>query len=883
MNVMKSFTLRSLSRNKKRTAVTIIGVIISAAMITAVTTFLASFISLIQRDAIVREGNWHAVIQDVSAENLGIIEKSDVVDAAIYNRELGCALIDNETISDTNTKPYYFVQQYNTPGFDQMSVKLASGRLPQSSDEVIVSSDLAKGTDISYSIGDEITLEIGHRFTPGGIQLEDNSYYYYETNEGGTETRTEVFKPEQTMTFTVVGIMEPPTFEKSWGAGFGVLGYLDTTSLKPDDTVNVYMTVSHPDRSMFETLPVLAQQAGATTDQVQFNNDLLRYNGIVKDDNVYDFFMGFAAVIIIIIMAASISLIYNAFAISVSERTRQLGLLSSVGATKHQKRASVYFEGLFIGAIGVPLGILAGIGGMAVTLAAIQPLMANFFNVSNGLTLSLVVMPVALIADAVLSAVTIFISVWIPARRASRITPIDAIRQTGDIRLTRRVVRTSKLTRALFGFEAEVALKNLKRNRRKYRSTVISLAISLVLFLTVSTYAKMTTFKSGATNYGTNYDISVNYQHMSDAERENLSQQVLALDGITGYTHTADLIGYVPVTADQLTEYSKQFAMYPEGGDFSVSIVSLDDSSFSEYAKAVGINPADYTDPQHPKAILINHGQDYIPSGDGGLKKASGDILNVRPGDSFPFTAGDLMQDSSQPERSVTFELSVGAVTDERPMGRLIQSFYDPAFVVSAPVFDAFTQNLSGDEVRNYVGYSDYMTTDDDVLLEKDLTGLNERVQKGYYIHNIHSAARAEKSLSTFLGVFVYGFITLISLICIANIFNTVSTSIALRRREFAMLRSVGMTPGSFNRMVRFESIFYGLKGLLWGLPISVFIAWILYRLQLSVLSSGFTLPWVSYGFGVLMILIIVFSTMMYATHRIKKENIIDALKEENI
>ncbi len=887
MNVMKSFTLRSLSRNKKRTAVTIIGVIISAAMITAVTTFFASLISLIQRDAIVREGNWHAVIRDVSAENLGVVERSNSVDAAIYNRELGCALIDSENTSDSNAKPYLFIQQYNTPGFDQMSVKLAAGRLPQSSGEVLVSENLARGTNTAYDIGDIITLELGHRKTPDGSPLEDNSYYYYETNEDGTETYTEVFKPEREMTYTVVGIMEAPTFEKSWSAGFGMLGYIDTAALTPDEAVNVYLTAAHPDRSLFTAVPALAEEAGVSADNVQYNNDLLRYSGIVKDDNVYDFVTGFAAVIIVIIMAASISLIYNAFAISVSERTRQLGLLSSVGATKRQKRASVYFEGLFIGAVGVPIGILAGLGGMAVTLAAIQPLMANFFNVSRGLTLSLVVLPVALIADAALSAVTIFISVWIPARRASRITPIDAIRQSGDIRLTRRAVKTSKLTRALFGFEAEVALKNLKRNRRKYRSTVISLVISLVLFLTVSTYAQMTTFISGATQYGTNFDIEVNYNRMSDAERDGLSQQVQAQEGITGYTRTASLYGYIPVTDGQLTENAKLYAVnHPaslQENSFAVYVMSLDDSSFKKYAETVGVNLTDYTDPQHPKAILINHGQDYIASEDGKLKKASGDVLNVRPGDSFPFTIGDVPEVSGEPERPVTFDFITGAVTDERPMGQLIGGFYTPAFVVSQSVLNALMQNLNQQDIQNYIGYSDFITTEDDVLLEKALTDLNERVQRGYYIYNIHSATRAEQSLSTFLGVFVYGFITLISLICIANIFNTVSTSIALRRREFAMLRSVGMTPGSFNRMVRFESIFYGLKGLLWGLPISVFIAWVLYRLQLSVLSSGFTLPWISYGFGVLMILVIVFSTMMYATHRIKKENIIDALKEENL
>ena len=882
MNIIRSFTLRSLSRNKKRTIVTIIGVIISAAMITAVTTFFASFLSLVQRDCIASEGNWHAEICDVPAASLSAIEQSSAVNAAILNRKIGCALIDPSDDSETDSKPYLFIQQYDAAGFSQMSVRLVSGHLPQNSNEVIVSENLLKGTDKAYGVGDKITLNVGHRYMPDGTQLDDNSYYYYDTNDDGTTT-TETFKPEKDMTFSIVGIMEAPSFEQSWGAGYGVLGYVDADALTPADTVNVYLTASHINRELYQTIPALAEKAGVASDQVKYHNELLRYYGVVKDDNMYGFIVGFAAIIIIIIMAASISLIYNAFAISVSERTRQLGLLSSVGATRQQKRSSVYFEGLFIGAIGIPLGILAGIGGMAVTLAAIQPLLEGFFNASAGLTLSLVVPPFALIADVVLSAVTIFISVWVPAKRASRITPIDAIRQTGDIRLTKKAVHTSRLTRALFGFEAEVALKNLKRNRKKYRATVVSLVISLVLFLTVSTYAQMSTALSDTASYGANYDIEINYQRMADAARDNLSQQVRALDGITGYTRTASLYGYIPVSSDQLTEYSEPFAVHPEGGSFDVTILYLDDSSFEEYAKTVGVNPADYTNPQNPKAILINHGKGYISLSDGSQTKASGDILNVSVGDKFPFTVGDTTEDSSQTAQPVSMELSVGAVTDARPMGTLIQGFYSPAFVVSRAVFDTLRQNISSDVIKNYLSYSDYMTTDDDVLLEKALTELNTHLQKGYHINNLHSAARSEQSVSTFLGVFVYGFIILISLICIANIFNTVSTSIALRRREFAMLRSVGMTPKSFNRMVRFESVFYGIKGLLWGLPISVLIAWILHCLQLSVLSSSFTLPWVSYGVAILMILVIVFSTMMYATHRIKKENIIDALKEENI
>jgi putative ABC transport system permease protein len=134
-----------------------------------------------------------------------------------------------------------------------------------------------------------------------------------------------------------------------------------------------------------------------------------------------------------------------------------------------------------------------------------------------------------------------------------------------------------------------------------------------------------------------------------------------------------------------------------------------------------------------------------------------------------------------------------------------------------------------------------------------------------------------------FLGVLIYGFITLITLICIANIFNTVSTNISLRRKEFAMLRSVGMTPASFRKMIRYESIFYGLKGLMYGLPLSLIMAYLLYRINRTVMDFAFTLPWKNYAVAVLMILAIVLATMLYASAKVRKENIIEALKEENM
>jgi putative ABC transport system permease protein len=438
-------------------------------------------------------------------------------------------------------------------------------------------------------------------------------------------------------------------------------------------------------------------------------------------------------------------------------------------------------------------------------------------------------------------------------------------------------VKTSGLTRALFGFEATVALKNLKRSRKKYRATIVSLVISIVLFLTVSMYASMTQTIYGVTEDGFNFDIAVSYSNVSDAQRDSVNESITSLDLVTGHTQAMRSGGDIAINESMLSESSKM--VYGDVGDsspFGADLIALDKESFRAYADAVGVSEEAFADTASPKAILINYGQSYHTITDEKVTKISGDILNVQKGDTLSFYTNPENKDDAA-------ALTIGAVTDERPMGTLIQSMTNVTLVVSEDVFNAVVSTIES-LTPDGVNHTLFVTTSDDQKLEKQLSQvLRTLPDSSSYVFNVQSQNRSQQSLNTFLGVFVYGFIILISLICIANIFNTVSTNIALRRREFAMLRSVGMTPGGFNRMVRFESIFYGLKALLFGLPISVLISYLLYQTQQSILISGFTLPWESYGFAVLMLLVIVFSTMLYSTHKIKKENIIDALKDENL
>ncbi|HBM80497.1 MAG TPA: cell division protein FtsX, partial [Clostridiaceae bacterium] len=354
----------------------------------------------------------------------------------MLSRNIGYARLNG---SKNDQKPYLFIEQYDMKNNIKFPTTLVAGRMPQNDGELVLSQHIQTNGGVTYHIGDKLKLNIGKRIGSDGKELlQDTSLQSGNTkDEKGEVTYEEKLVPESTKIYTVVGIIKRPNFEPRWAPGYTAVTYLDESALKPDDNVNVTILAGKLTHHFFDDVNSLAGSVGKDANEVEFNDELLRYYGAVKDDNTQTIIYGFVLIMIVIIMIASISLIYNAFAISVSERTRQLGMLASVGATKGQKRQNVYFEALLIGLVGIPAGIAAGIAGIGITIFALRPLMESFTSFSSyGLQLELVVSPLSIAVAVVFAALTIFISAWIPARRASRIMPIDAIRQTKEIKLT---------------------------------------------------------------------------------------------------------------------------------------------------------------------------------------------------------------------------------------------------------------------------------------------------------------------------------------------------------------------------------------------------------------------------------------------------------------
>lgn len=872
MNIMNKLTLRTLKENKRRTFITIIGVIISVAMITAVCTIAVSFMDTLQRQEIAHGGEWHVAYENVDINQLEGILQDKNTKTSFITKDIGYAELAG---SKNEYKPYLFLQEFNMAAFRYFPVNLVEGRLPLAPNEVIISEHIWDNGQVELKLGDTLTLEVGERYyeDPDFLDVELDQNWSLNAIEGKNQ---ETLVNTKTVELEIVGIMERPSWEPYSAPGYTIVSYLNESELQPGDTFDVYVLLKKLNRSVFDDAEKLADDLNI--DNVKYNYSLLRLYGVTDDDSLNRFMYSIAAILMGIILVGSVSLIYNAFAISVSERARYLGMLSSIGATKKQKRNSVFFEGFVIGAISIPIGILAGVLGIGVTFIFINSFLESALGISE--KLKVVVTTWSIFVAVGVSALTIFISAYNPARKASKISAIDAIRQTQDIKLTRKQVKTSKLIRKLFGFEAEIGLKNLKRNKRRYTATVFSLVVSIVLFLSIAYFTNNLKRAYEMTQLDAKYDLYVSFpMDKENSENRGAADLIMKFDDVTEANLMLNTYGYTQVDDQMLgrgyLDWLKEVEEYmaEPRNQYHVTLYGLSEESLKTYMEKAGIK-ADLSG-NKPKAIVVNQNvyKDYETG-----QYVELEVFNGKVGDTLTLTTEKWDEEGS---KKITLgDVEIAALTAELPLG--ISKENTPNMlniIISEEDYLKMVSNGESD-YSSYPYYNLYLNSKDPAKTEKEIKDLS---LTGMHTFNYHQALETDKQFATMLSVFIYGFISLITAISVANIFNTISTSIALRKREFAMLKSVGMTPKSFNKMINFESVFYGMKALLYGLPISIGIMYIEYISFQESFVYSFQLPWTEIMIAVLSVFIIVGSAMLYSSAKIKKENIIEGLRQENL
>ena len=884
MNVFHKVTLQTLKKNRVRTWITIFGVLLSTAMVCAVTTIVASFQGYYRDIEVYASGDWYGRVEGASPALRQQLDQDRRIAHVASAQVLGYA----QSESQNEDKPYIYLLGADETFFQTMPVHY-TGRLPAAEGEILVPTHyLQQGNGgATVALGDQLTLGLGDRTIDGESLTQSNPY-----------TDGEVFTASREKTYTVVGFYERPDFEDYSAPGYT---FLTVPEAGGPQTYLLYYKTTTPAK--------LAEVIAGYHLPEDENWGLLAAEGVFQYDNFGRVFFRLAAMLIFLIVLGSVSLIYSAFSISVSQRTQQFGLLRSVGATKKQLRRSIFYEAAVISAIGIPLGIVCGLGGIGVTLYFIGDM---FRSLANGeIPMQMRVSWVSVGAAGGIAIVTVAISVWIPAKRATKVTALEAIRQSKDIRQSGREVRVSKLTWKLFGLEGALAKKYFRRNRRRYRATVVSLVLSLVLFISTNAFCLYLTQSVDRTAGVSNYDV---YWKLEGADPEALYPELLQAKGVTGGIYFCEAWQTILVTKDQLDSSFLQFARQ-DNGYFDLAEALQDDSftdplainiwvyyiadeSYRDFLTAQGLDPEPYLENPVPAVYNQGTGVLYQPTADGGLDRqtyvyqllADGvDTLVLRGGTgNWRYTAeGEPVLDQATdyfygessggdlylPVKTQT--IALGQEVTSLPMG-----IDEPE---GAACYLLYPYSAAPEEIRAQTAF--YCTSADHRATTQALETI--MLEQGAYtgagqVVDVRESESSQRNLVTIINTFSYGFIVLISLIAVANVFNTMSTNVALRRREFAMLRSVGMTRGGINRMMNYECLLYGLRALAFGLPISGVMTVLIYRMVADTVTDTFQISWGAVAVAVCSIFVVVFATMLYAMNRIKKENPIEALKDEN-
>lgn len=740
-----------------------------------------------------------------------------------------------------------------------MQLMILEGRMPENSNEIVIPEHLIKSGKINYTIGEKITLNLGKRQTKDGLELTQEDALLTdesEETESSSKSKSETEDLEEIVdtkehTYTIVGIIERSNYKGI--EGFSAPGYTAISYMDNENDINtanisvLYSNLKDFQKKTEDIKSVIEKNIGSSV-TVSYNSSLIDYEGGVSDTTMASLY-SVGAVVIVIIILSSVFVIRNSFSISVSEKTKQYGMLSSIGATKKQIKKSVLYEGFYIGIIGIPLGILCGMLAVVILLQVVNVLLGDSLNEKCVFSIPIL----AIIASIVISAITIYLSCILPARRASKISPIEAIRGNDDIKIKAKKVKTSKITKKLFGIGGVIASKNLKRNKKKYRTTVISLVVSISIFISLSSFLDYGGKIVNVYYKDLGYDISV-----YDGTVENYNE-ITKLDNVEEYSYS-----YMTEGSVDINKYGSEFGkkrIAKDGEETnSITIILINNDYFKKFIEHLGIQSTNYKD----IAILEDDAYEYIDE-----KTVFENYYSLKTGDSIEITL------TNGEKRTI----KISKKTDERPMG------YKNVYSNGGYLFvsEDFIQDKS-DKKSFHVGGLLIKSQNPDEL-ENEINNLKKtnNLYSKLYINNISKYVEENQKIILLISIFLYGFIAVITLIGVTNIFNTITTNMILRSKEFANLKSVGMTTKEFNRMIRLESILYGLKSLLIGIPLGLIGSYCIYNGIAKGLDFGYILPLKSIIIAIIFVFIIVGLTMKYSLNKINKQNIIETIREDNI
>lgn len=948
MNLMKTLTLKNLKLNRKRTIVTIVGIILATALLSALVTLVSSFqYSMIEYQK-QKGGDFHVKFSNVKMSELSEFKNNRNIESTFETMGMGFAKLDGCKNED---KPYAYVMATDEAGFEKGCFNLIEGRMAKNEDEIVIPRHLKTNGRIDIKVGDEITLDIGKRYDSNTESVIWENIAYEHEAETLTDTVTKRYK--------VVGIMERPGYgmEDYSAAGYTFVTYSDELAAidngtksevnEADTTLTVYSRYTQKalrnkdavtadiigvDEKLFEksnnsSVEMSAEESDRFLKEMEnakydiyINRFLISYECVFPIDGTFKALFTVAAVVALIIILTSVYCIKNSFNISITEKIRQYGMLASVGATRRQIKSSVKTEAAMLGVVGIPVGTMSGILASFILVKVVNALSAGWLNFALSFHTSLP----ALILAVILSIATIYFSATGSARRAAKVTPLEAIRNTKEIKIKSAKLKTPAIIGRIWGIGGVISYKNIKRNKKKYRTTVTSIVICSVTFIVISYFMSMAFSVVGMSYASVDYNIGINMSCKKDLDIEKLSELLSGIEGAKDYLVGAgyDFDVSKPEYTKEYGEYCRQ--VYDNSEDVSQMflITVLDDKSYDKYASDAGIKNA------AAGAILVNkctfdvyneNSSKYVKKEMELYKYKAGDTIecgyNVYDDASSDDNAAEGDTESSTEDNNAveggteistednsgyvdeetinngvrkTVDVTIAGVTDKVPIG--YKGYSNTLLFMNQKGFESlWGDGKNGNEIKpGYASYSAYVVAENadeyQDTFEKETEENPEYSQISFYVSNLDKEMRDEKSLFTLLGVFAYGLIVVIALIGITNIINTLSTGMELRSREFATLRSIGMTDKQFVGMVRLESVFISVKALVIGVPLGILISYLLCvmmnRMDDVIIYEP---PYKAIILCILVVIMLIYAIMKLSMTKLRHNNIIETIKNENL
>jgi putative ABC transport system permease protein len=625
------------------------------------------------------------------------------------------------------------------------------------------------------------------------------------------------------------------------------------TEIDENGTTSLYVRLKAPTGNIWGQFSDITDRAGVEEYSGGINTDLLIAEGHVPDPYakaIYSIAVG----LILIIMCASIIVVSNAFRVSAGERTKQFGTLKSAGATSRQIRSSVLYEAFYLSIIGIPIGLAVGLSVEAIGMYLANVLLrdVNALSVNNNLHFSFTVTSEIVLFSVIISAATVFISAYLPARKAAKLSAIDAIRARGEIKIKAKKVKTSRLTRVLFGFEGELAAKSMKRSRRSYRATVAAIAASVVLFVVGSSFGDILMSAMGVFYPNVSITALATYNSsdapLSDEQTDELTARFREYEGAS-----VTMIGSVYGVADLsglINEQGLEAYRRDDGAEMSVSLIEVDDEYYARLCRlsgakdgeAISLNYLLYRNSENKREIVY-------PFND----SSKSFTVKIEGREDFSFKLGGNLKDVPADLLQLTDNSSANIVVHRIDMTRV-------SWLADLPDSAGFEEYAEG-------------------VFAETFDGIEDGAERSYDVEDIKAMLAATRGLGTLMMLFIYGFIALLTLIGLTNVISTISTNVRLRRGEFAALISCGMTREGLGRSLRLESVMCGLRALIIGLPLALAASYFLHTSMVDILTLPYEFPIMAVLISVAAVFAVTIVTMRFSAAKLRSSSLVDAMR----